>query len=225
MTASLPPLHPVDLTSASPISAYLKATVAVCPFIEPSSNLGNLYCSEVTPDCQTPRDIHPRLYEQLVPLIERFRDLRRALPEKPQRLLICHIVILRFAPHLDHEAATQLKWPNLLGWTLKQLYTPKEIVLGFVRKHVAENSSFGTPVPVAPFHAVLIRSRVAHSDHRFYPNNDPMLKAMMEADDDGRDVHAPMLGAVPDVRDPDALRDGKCWQRVEQWWKKTLAKK
>jgi hypothetical protein len=207
------------------VPAYVAATGAVCPFIEPAAAGTLLSHCEITPDCHTAADIHPRLYEQLVPLIERFRDHRRALEDKRRRLMICHVVIVRLPPHLDPPAVQLLKWPNLLAWTLKHLYTPKEIVLGFVRKHVAENSTFGPPVPVAPLHAVLIRSRVVGSDHRFYPGNDPMLKAMMEADDDGADVHTPILGPAVDVRDPKALRDANGWQKVEQWWKTTLAKR
>ena len=65
--------------------------------------------------------------------------------------------------------------------------------------------------------AVIIRSRVVHSDQRFFPNNDPLLLAMMEADDDGEDVHSASLGQVPDIRDAQAMRDAGYFQRVRQW--------
>ncbi len=219
---AVPALRQIDLRIPSPISVYLKAMSAVCPFIEPAAAAGQLLGCGLTPDCQSARDIHPRLFEHLVPLIERYRIARRALPEKQQRLLVCHVVLIQMPPQLDVQTARLLAWPNLLGWSLKQLYTSKEIVLGFVRKGVAEQSTFGAAIPVAPFHAVIIRSRVAHSDHRFYPGNPAMLTAMMEADDDGQDVHGPLLGNVPDIHDPQALRDDRYFERIEQWWKKTL---
>ena len=224
MFPRLPSLEPVDLDSDSPAAKYLRATAAVCPFIEPSAKAGFLSICEITPDCKSGNDIHPRLFEQLVPQIERFRDVRRKLPEKLHQLLVCHTILVRFPPHLDAEAVRQLRWPNLLGWTLKYLYTPKEIVLGFVRKGVAENASFGAPIPVAPFHAILIRSRVVATDRRFYPGNEAMLKSMLDAYDDGADVHSAILEDVPDIRDPQALRDGNHYNRLCQWWQKKLAR-
>ncbi len=225
MPATLPPLEPVDLASPLPVPAYIRALTAVCPFIEPADRAGLLYACEVVPDCGAEADIHPRLFEQLVPQVERFRDARRALPAAQQRLLVCHTVVIRLPPHLDAAAARLLGWPNLLGWSLKQLYTPKEVVLGFIRKGVPERSPPGVTIPVAPFHGVILRSRVAHADQRFFPGNEQMLRALMDADDDGGDVHGPLLGTVPDVRDPQALRDGNYYQRVLQRWAQTLAKR
>jgi hypothetical protein len=222
MSATPPPLQPIDLEFNSPVSMYLKKIAVVCPFIEPAARAGCLFGCVVVPDCQQRVDIHPRLFEQLVPQIERFRDARRALPDKQQRLLICHTVVIHVPPQLDAETARQLTWPNWLGWALKQLYTPKELVFGFVRKNVAEQSTFGQPIPVSPFHAVIIRSRVVSSDQRFFPNNQALLQAMMEADDDGADVHAAALGKVPDIRDPQAMRDHNYFDRVRQWGQKVV---
>ena len=78
---------------------------------------------------------------------------------------------------------------------------------------------------MAPFHAVIIRSRVANSDARFFPQNQTMLRALEAADDDGGDVHAQLLGTVPDVRDPQAMRDDNYYQRVLDKWKQLLAKR
>jgi hypothetical protein len=221
----LPVLDPVDLASPSPVAAYLRSITAVCPFIEPATRVNLLYSTAISPDCQTAADIHPRLFEQLVPQIERFRDARAALHDKQHRLLVCHTVVIHMPPHLDDDTTRQLHWPNILGWTLKHFYTPKEIVLGVVRKNAVEKSMGGMTIPVAPFHAVVIRSRVANSDGRFFPGNDAMLKAMMEADDDGRDVHTPLLGTVPDIRNPQAMREANYWRQILQWWQTTLAKK
>ncbi len=225
MTGTLPPLRPVDLAAQEPLAAYLRAMAPVCPFVEPAAAAGRLFASDVTPDCQEGRDVHPRLFEHLVPQVERFRDARRALPDPRQKLLVCHTVLIHLRPGLDAEAARLLGWPNLLGWSLKQLYTSKEVVLGFVRKGVAERSMAGVPVPVAPFHAVIIRSRVAASDGRFYPGNDAMRRAMMQADDDGQDVHAALFGRVPDVRDPQAMRDDGYYDRVLRAWAKVAPRK
>ena len=225
MSVTPPTLQPIDLASQSPISAYIKVNAAVCPFIEPAAKAGCLYACEVTPDCQTAADIHPRLFEQLVPQIERFRDARRALPDRQQRLLICHTVVIHLPPHLDGEAVKLLNWPNWLGWALKQLYTPKEIVFGFVRKNIAEKSSFGLVIPLAPFHGVVIRSRVVGSDQRFFTGNQPLLQAMMQADDDGGDVHTPLFGQVPDIRDPQAMRDANYFQQIQQWGQKLLTRR
>ncbi len=225
MTPTLPSLETVDLASALPVPGYLKSLAPVCPFIEPAAKAGLLFCTEITPDCHTPADIHSRLFEQLVPQIERFRDARAALPDRQHRLLVCHTVVIHMPPHLDADTARQLHWPNILSWTLKHFYTPKEIVLGVVRKNAVEKSMGGLTIPVAPFHAIVIRSRVAGSDGRFFPGNDAMLKAMMEADDDGEDVHTPLLGTVPDIRNPQAMRDANYWQQILQWWQKTLAKR
>ena len=137
----IPPLHQVDLAISTPVSVYMKALLPTCPFIEPAAKSKMLFGCVVAPDCQSPDDIHPRLFEMLVPLVERFRLARRRLPSKQQRLLICHTAILHLPPHLDAETARQLAWPNWLGWGLKQLYTPKEIVFGFVRKRVVEKST------------------------------------------------------------------------------------
>ena len=169
MPAILPPLHAIDFATNSPVSAYMKATAAVCPFIEPAKRAGCLHGCVVTPDCKTAEDIHPRLFEQLVPQIERFRGARRALTEKQQRLLICHTVVIHVPQHFDADVVRLLNWPNWLAWSLKHLYTPKEIVFGFVRKGVVEKSFFGQSIPVSPFHAVVIRSRVVGSDPDFSP--------------------------------------------------------
>ena len=219
MPATPPAAYPVDLTAADPMSAYLRATVAVCPYIEPAARAGRcLFGAEVSPDCQSADELHPRLYEQLVPQIEHFRDARRAQPDAQRQLLLSHTVVVRLPPELDAAAVRLLAWPNLLGWTLKHLYTPKAIVLGFVRKGVVEPSAAGPPVPAAPFHAVIIRSRVVRPDARFYPGNDAFLAAMRSADDDGTDVHAPLLGTAPDPRDPDALRTDQTYQRMLRWF-------
>ncbi len=224
MPAPLPPLHPVDLASPEPLSAYLRAMTTVCPFIEPSAADGLLHAADVAPDCRTAADLHPRLFEQLVPQIERFRDARRSAAEPHRQLLTCHVIILRLSPPLDAAAVQQLRWPNLLGWSLKHLYTPVAVVLGFVRRGVADRSQSGVPIPVAPFHAVLIRSRVAATDAKFFPDG-PLLPAMRSAHDDGRDVHAPILGTVPDVRDPAALRADGTYARYLRSWQTSLAKR
>jgi hypothetical protein len=217
MPATLPPLHPIDFAINSPVSAYMKATAAVCPFIEPAARAGCLFGCVVTPDCRRGDDVHPRLFEQLVPQIERFRDARRALSEKQQRLLNCHTAVIHLPQHVDADVVRLLNWPNWLAWSLKHLYTPKEIVFGFVRKSVVEKSFFGRSIPVAPFHAVVIRSRVVGSDHRFFTGNEPLLQAMMEAEDDGQNAHAEVPGEPVDIRDPQAMRDANYFQRVRQW--------
>ena len=225
---TLPVLRPIDLDVPTPVSAYLKKMTAVCPFIEPAARAGCLHGCVIVPECQTTEDVDPRLFEQLVPLVERFRDARRALPNKHQRLLICHTVVIHMPPHLDAETARRLAWPNWVVWALRQLYTPKELVFGIVRKNVAERTSSGSPrvesiLAPSPFHAVVIRSRVVHSDQRFFPNNEPLLQAMMEADDDGEDVHAAALGQVPDIRDSHVMRDTGYFQRVRQWAEKIVS--
>jgi hypothetical protein len=212
-----PALQLVDLAGNAPLSAYLRATTEVCPFIEPSAKAGCLFSCVVTPDCQVPEDIHPRLFEQLVPLIERFRNARRAIAERQQRLLLCHTVLLDLPMHLDADAARLLNWPNWLGLCLKQLYTPKEIVLGFVRKNAVERSSFDAMMPPAPFHAIVIRSRVVGSDHRFFKGNEVWTQAIMEAQDDETNVHAANFPNAPDIRDPRVMRDANYFQRVQQW--------
>lgn len=220
---NLPPLQPVDLAVRTPVSSYMKAIAAVCPFIEPSAQAGCLHGCVIAPDCHSDQDIHPRLFEQLVPLVERFRDARRALVEKQQRLLICHTVVIHVPPHLNAQTARLLNWPNWLSWGLKQLYTPKEIVFGFVRRSAIEKTQSGRIIPPAPFHAVIIRSRVVSSDQRFFPNNQPLLEAMMQADDDGQDAHAAMFGDVPDIRNPQALREAGYFDRVRKWGQQTVA--
>jgi hypothetical protein len=40
---------------------------------------------------------------------------------------------------------------------------------------------------------------------------------MMQADDDGADVHAAALGQVPDIRDSQAMRDADYFQRIKKW--------
>jgi hypothetical protein len=97
------------------------------------------------------------------------------------------------------------------------LYTPKEIVFGFIRKNVSEKSSLGETIPPAPFHGIVIRSRVLGSDLRFFKGNQPLLQAMMQADDDGQNAHVVVPGEVPDIRDPQALRNADYFQRVRRW--------
>lgn len=215
-------LQSVDLGFQSPVSRYLRETAAVCPFIEPAARAGLLFTFELSPDCRTAQEIHPRLFEQLVPCIEQFREHRGSLPEKQQRLLVCYVVVIHFPSSLDSDAVRLLAWPNWVGLLLKQLYTPKEIVLGTVRKTAAERSTSGTPLPIAPFHAIIIRSRVVGTDHRFFAGNQPLLQAMMEADDDGADVHAGMLDCVPDVRNPQAMREAGYFEKCKQLALKTL---
>jgi len=217
MYANLPPLHRIDFATHSPVSAYMKATAAVCPFIEPAARAGCLHGCVVTPDCRSSEDIHPRFFEQLVPQIERFRDARAGLVDKHQRLLICHTVVLHTPVNLDAEVVRLLNWPNWLGWALKHLYTPKEIVFGFLRKNVIEKSFFGQSIPVSPFHGVVIRSRVAGSDARFFTGNRPLLEAMMQAEDDGQNAHAVLPGETVDIRDPQAMRGADYFSRVRQW--------
>jgi hypothetical protein len=222
MNATLPPLQPIDLEATSPFSIYVKANAAVCPFVEPAGRAGCLSSCELTPDCHTAQDIHPRLFEQIVPMIERYRDARRALEEKQQRLLICHTVVIQIPTHLDADTVNLLTWPNWLSWSLKQLYTPKEIVFGIIRKNIAERSSFGMPIPPAPFHGIIIRSRVVGSDLRFFKGNQPLLQAMMQAEDDGQNAHVVVPGEALDIRDPQAMRNADYFQRVRQWGQEIL---
>lgn len=100
-----------------------------------------------SPDCQTAAEIHPRLFEQLIPRIEQFREHRRSLPERQQRLLICYCVLIHLPPSLDADAARLLTWPNWVALLLKEFYTSKEFVFGFVRKGVSERSASGASVP------------------------------------------------------------------------------
>lgn len=223
MSVILPSLQSVDLASNSALSHYLTASRTVCPFIEASAKAGCLYSCEVTPDCQTSHDIHPRFFEQVVPLVERFRDQRRELPDQHQRLLICHVVVMHVPAHLDADAVRLLNWPNWLNLLLKQLYTPKEIVFGFVRKNAIEKSLFGKVVPVSPFHAIIIRSRVVGSDKRFFAGNQALLQAMMQAEDDGGDAHAAVPGHAVDIQDAQAMREVGYFERVRQWGQKNLA--
>jgi hypothetical protein len=218
----LPPLQPIDLEIRTPVSDYLKKIAQFCPFIEPAAKAGCLHGCVIVPECETADEIEPRVFEELVPVIERFRDDRRALPNKQQRLLICHTVVIHTPPQLDAETARRLAWPNWVAWALRQIYTPKELVFGIVRKGAPEQSSTGSPLPPSPFHAVIIRSRVVHSDQRFFPNNESLLQAMMEADDDGENAHAAALGEVPDIRDPRAMREAGYFQRVKEWGQKTV---
>jgi hypothetical protein len=46
---------------------------------------------------------------------------------------------------------------------------------------------------------------------------------MMQADDDGADVHTAALGQVPDIRDSQAMRDAGYFQRVQQWAEKIVS--
>ena len=225
MNATMPPLQSIDLEATSPVSVYVKANAAVCPFIEPAERSGCLSFCEMTPDCHEAQDIHPRLFEHIVPMIERFRDDRRALTEQQQRLLICHTVVIQVPTLLDAAAVKLLTWPNWLAWSLKQLYTPKEIVFGFIRKNIAERSSLGVSIPPPPFHGLIIRSRVAGSDLRFFKGNQPFLEAIMQADDDGLNPHAVIPGEAPDLRDPQALRNAGYFQRVLRWGQEILGRK
>lgn len=214
------PAQPIRFGDASPADAvahYLREMARVCPFIEPSAQAGCLYAWPVTLDCRTAEDIHPRMFEQLIPAVERYREQRRALPDKSQRLLLSHTLIFHLPAHLDAEANRLMAWPNWLGVLVKHLYTPKSIIFGFIRKGVAERSSTGEAIPVAPFHAVVIRSRVIGSDQRFFTGNAAWLSALAEAADDGADVHAGLLPAVPDLRDPAALRAADYFHRLRAW--------
>jgi hypothetical protein len=203
--------------AADPIAAYLRAMAPVCPFIEPAEKVGGLYASRVTLDCRTAEEIHPRMFEQLIPAIERYRDHRRGLSDKNHRLLLSHMIVLDLPSELDLEANRQMAWPNWLGVLLKHLYTSKAIVFGFIRKGVAERSSAGEAIPVAQFHAVVIRSRVIGADQRFFAGNEAWLSALAEATDDGGDVHAGLLPRVPNVRDPAALRADDYFRRLRAW--------
>lgn len=179
---------------------------SVCPFIEPSEKAGCLYASQITLDCRSAGEIHPRMFEQIVPAVERFRDRRRELTDKSHRLLFSHTLVFHFPPELDAEANRLMGWPNWLGFLIKELYTPKAIVFGFIRKGVAEPSTEGDMMPVSPFHAVVIRSKVIGADHRFFAGNEALLSALAEAKDDGGSVHGGLPGSVPDFRDPLAIR-------------------
>jgi hypothetical protein len=196
------------------IDGYLKRMTPHCPFIEPSEQAGCLYASQVTLDCRTAEEIHPRMFEHIVPAVERFRQRRRELTDRSDRLLFSHTIVFHFLPQLDAEANRLMAWPNWLGFLIKDLYTPKAIVFGFIRKGLAERSSLGATMPVAPFHAVVIRSRVIGADHRFFAGNENFLSALAEADDDGGDVHAGLLPDLPDVRDAAAIRAADYFRRL-----------
>ena len=99
------------------------------------------------------------MFEQLVPAIERFRERRRALEDKSQRLLLSETIVFGIPAHLHVEANRLMGWPNWLGFLIKELYTPKAIVFGFIRQGVSELSTEGDPMPLSPFHAVVIRRK------------------------------------------------------------------
>jgi hypothetical protein len=196
----------------------------VCPFIEPAEKAGCLYTSRVALDCQGEQDIHPRMFEQIVPAVEQFRARRRELPEKNQRLLLSHTILFQLPAHLDGPANRLMTWPNWLGFLVKHLYTPKAIVFGFIRKGVAERSSAGEPMPVCPFHAVVIRSQVVGSDQRFFAGNQEFLAALAAAEDDGANVHLGLLPDIPDLRDPAAIRAADYFHRLRAWGQARLVK-
>src|ERR1700678_4532222 len=108
-------LQSMDLSCQSPLSHYLRETAAVCPFVEPAARAGLLFSCELTPDCRTAPEIHPRLFEQLVPCVEQFREHRGTLVEKQQRLLVCYLVVIHIPPSLDADAVQLLAWPNWVG--------------------------------------------------------------------------------------------------------------
>lgn len=165
-----------------------------------------MHASQVTLDCRSSDEIHPRMFEQLIPAVERFRQRRRELADKTQRLLLCDTLVFHVPGELDAEANRLMTWPNWLGFLLKDLYTSKAIVFGFVRKGVVERASTGQPIPACPFHSVVIRSKVIGTDQRFFTGNEAFLAALAEGVDDGGDVHAGLVGQVPDVHDPAAIR-------------------
>lgn len=209
--------HPIQFCGSSPfdeIRDYLKRMTVHCPFIEPAEKAGCLYVSSVTLDCSKSEDIHPRMFEQIVPAIERYREQRRSLPDKNHRLLLSHTLVFRVPMHLDAETNRLMTWPNWLSYIVKDLYTPKAIVFGFIRKGVAERSVSGEAIPVAPFHALVIRSKMVGADHRFFAGNEALLSALAEAVDDGGNVFAECAGAVPDLRDPAAIRAGDYFHRL-----------
>lgn len=204
-------------SGGNPITAYLQEIARVCPFIEPSEKAGCLYARQVSLDCRTRDEIHPRMFEQLIPAIELFRDQRRALSDKNHRLLVSHVIVFQLPAELDAEANRLMTWPNWLSFLVKDLYTPKAVVFGFVRKGVRENSSEGEEIPIAPFHAVVLRSKVIGADHRFFAGNEALLSALAEAVDDGANVHAGLLPQTPDVRDPADLRSADYFNRLRAW--------
>lgn len=187
---------------------------ALCPFIEPSEKARCLYASQITLDCSKSDDIHPRMFEQIIPAIERYREQRRTLADKNHRLLLSHTVIFRIPAHLDAEANRLMTWPNWLSYLVKDLYTSKALVFGFIRKGVSERSTAGEPIPVAPFHALVIRSKVVGADQRFFAGNQALLSALAEGVDDGGNPHAGLLAEIPDIRDPAALRATEYFSRL-----------
>lgn len=197
-----------------PIVSYLKSIGPICPFIEPAERAGCLFASQVTIDCRTSAEIHPRMFEQLVPAVERFRDRRRAMLDKSHRLLLCDTVVFHIPAEFDAEANRLMAWPNWLGFLLKDLYTSKAIVFGFIRKGVSERSSTEASIPASPFHAVVIRSKIIGADHRFFAGNEALLSALAEGVDDGADVHAGLVRQVPDVHDPAAIRASGYFQQL-----------
>ena len=174
------PIHFDPSGDADPVVGYLKRMASVCPFIEPSEKADCLYASQITLDCRGAGEIHPRMFEQIIPAVEGFRDRRRELADKSHRLLFSHTLVFHFPPELDAEANRQMGWPNWLGFLIKELYTPKAIVFGFIRKGVAERSTEGDMMPVSPFHAVVIRSKVIGADHRFFAGNEALLSARLK---------------------------------------------
>lgn len=209
--------HPIQFRGSSPLDEirdYLKRMAALCPFIEPSEKAGCLYVSQITLDCSKSEDIHPRMFEQIVPAIERYREQRRNLADKNRRLLLSHTIVFRIPAHLDAEANRLMAWPNWLSYLVKDLYTPKAIVFGFIRKGVSERSAGGEAIPVAPFHALVIRSKVIGADHRFFAGNEALLSALAEAVDDDGNAHAGVLPEIPDLRDPAAIRASQYFARL-----------
>lgn len=187
---------------------------AVCPFIEPAAKAGCLYGSEIALDCNKSEDIHPRMFEQIVPAVEHFREQRRKLINKNQRLLLSYTLVFRIPAQLHADTNRLMAWPNWLSYLVKDLYTPKAIVFGFIRKGVSERSVAGESIPIAPFHAVVIRSNIIGADQRFFAGNEELLSALAEAVDDGGDVHAGRAGVIPDLSDPQAIRAHDYFHRL-----------
>lgn len=211
------PIRFDDRNATEPLTIYLRAMAQVCPFIEPAEKAGCLYAWRTGLDCSLADQIHPRMFEQLVPAIERFREQRRALPDKNRRILLSYTLAFELPAALDAEANRQLTWPNWLGVLVKHLYTPKGVIFGFIRKGVVERSSTGETIPIAPFHAIVIRSQIMGADQRFFAGNEAWLSKLAEAADDGADVHAGLMPQVPDLRNPAALRAGDYFRRLRTW--------
>lgn len=165
------------------LPAYLAVMAQHCPYLGPSMSHGMTTWSGY----DAGPDDGPGLLGVLVEAAEQVRAERRS-----RGPLVCVNVAI-FGPTDIPSARAVLDWPH---WIARKLYAPVALMIGKFWIGEREKDRHRVDIAPPPVSFFSVRHSFTAKDARFLANLPGVAVQLAGAEDDGRDVLAPVLGVA-----------------------------